>query len=307
MGTTARLYFTNGPDELEQRLLTRLDDLEQRWSRFIVDSEISRVNAAAGGPVDVSRDTVLLVERALQASRRTGGWFDPTLLLDLVAAGYDRTFDQLSANGLGDLVITIDRRATGDVVRLRDWRAVSSRVVVDPQRSTVAVPAGAAFDPGGLGKGLAADLLAAMASEAGAAAVLIDLGGDIVTAGQAPDGGWEIAIEDPFDRTRELQRVRLPWGAMATSSRSRRRWVDTDGIERHHLIDPTTGEPSRSDVAACTVIAGECWLAEAYAKAVVVAGVEAGLELANEAGVEALVVDADGRRHHTPGIVGFFA
>ncbi len=127
-----------------------------------------------------------------------------------------------------------------------------------------------------------------------------------MATGQAPDGGWLIGIEDPFDRSATIASVRIPWGAVATSSRAKRRWV-TDDEERHHLIDPHTGEPSTTDVAACTVIGGECWLAESFAKAAVLAGVGPGLELVSESGLEALMVDARGNLHRTAGMDGFLA
>lgn len=304
MGTTARLFLFNGPATLEPQLRTRLEQLEARWSRFLDDSEVSRANAAGGAATAVSDDTVLLVQRALSASRRTAGWFDPTLLHELEAAGYDRPFVDLPTNGIGDLVITIDRRADGDQVKVHNWNAASRAIGVDASARTITVPPHIGFDPGGIGKGLAADLVAKQASDAGAAAVLVDLGGDIVTAGQAPPNGWRVNIEDPFDRSRSTCSISVPWGAIATSSRANRRWVGADG-EAHHLIDPATKAPSSSDVAACTVVAGECWLAEAHAKAAVLAGIENGLELLTDGGVEGLLIDADGTHHTTPGMDGF--
>lgn len=308
MGTTVRLYFTHGIVDLDRRLSTLLDALEQTWSRFIDDSEISRLNASAGTAMRVGPSTLLLVQRAIQASSLTRGWFDPTLLVALHTAGYDRPFTQLPSSGLGPLVINVDRRADPAVsVRVHDWNAVASRVVIDHAASTVTVPTDVAFDPGGIGKGLAADLLAQAAIDGGAGAVLIDLGGDISVAGRPPAGGWPIDIEHPFDRSRSIASARLPWGAIATSSRSRRRWLGADGIERHHLIDPHTHEPTASDVAAATVIAGECWLAESVAKAAVLAGLEVGLDLVGSLGLHALLVDGDGTAHTTPGMDGFLS
>ncbi|MGI9623163.1 MAG: FAD:protein FMN transferase, partial [Acidimicrobiales bacterium] len=287
-------------------LLDRLTELEHRWSRFLADSEINAINAAAGTAVTVSPDTQLLVERAISASRRTRGWFDPTLLNELVEAGYNQTFEQLPARGLGQMVITVHRSADGDQVRLHDWNAVSSSIVTDPLRGSVMVPRGVGIDPGGIGKGLAADILLQLALESGASAAMVDLGGDLVMGGRAPDAGWPIAIEDPFDRSAAALEIRLDWGAVATSSRSRRRWLD-EGAERNHLIDPSTGTSTDSNVAACTVIGAECWLAESYAKAAVLAGKQAGLEMLEEDGLEGLLFGVDGSVHRTPGMGQFTA
>ncbi len=304
MGTTVRMYLFGGPDELETSLRQRLGELEQRWSRFIEDSDISRLNRASGRPTPVSPDTILLVERALDASKRTRGWFDPTLLRQLVDAGYDRSFVELGEGRLADLVVTIDRQTPEPVVNVHEWNSTARAISIDAANGTVSIPSSIGFDPGGIGKGLAADLLAKQSVAAGTTAALIDLGGDIVATGQPPDGGWLIGIEDPFDRSATIASVRIPWGAVATSSRANRRWV-IDNEERHHLIDPGTGEPSTTDVAACTVIGGACWLAESFAKAALLAGLDVGLDMVAEAGLEALMVDTAGGLHRTPGMNGF--
>ena len=95
MGSDAHLVVVGGTDDLADRAQARIDQLEDRWSRFRPDSEISRLNRRAGTPVVVSPDTVGLVERATEAWRFSGGAFDPTVLGPMIRAGYDRSFDQL--------------------------------------------------------------------------------------------------------------------------------------------------------------------------------------------------------------------
>lgn len=301
MGTRARLFFTNAPNGLDEILAARLRELEQKWSRFEPDSEVNAINAGAGEPVEVGPDTQLLVQRAVSASARTRGWFDPTLLNELVGAGYDRTFDKIADTGLGELVIMVHRGADCDQVQVHEWNAASTRIALDPSRGTVMVPSGVGFDAGGIGKGLAADLLADLALRSGADAAMIDLGGDIVVGGRAPESGWPIAVEDPFDRSTIAMTLRLGWGAVATSSRSRRRWFDGEA-EQSHLIDPGTGTPTGSDAAACTVVAAECWLAESYAKAALLAGVGSGIDILEADHIEGLIFDADGEVHMTSGM-----
>src|SRR4051794_29176352 len=92
MGTGAHVLLRGGEPHHLAHALARVCELEGRWSRFLPDSEVSRVNAAAGSPVPVSSDTLLLAERALDGARLTGGRFDATLLHPLVAVGYDRDF-----------------------------------------------------------------------------------------------------------------------------------------------------------------------------------------------------------------------
>jgi len=95
MGTWAHVVIAGGGDRGQalDRARRRIDDLERRWSRFLPDSEVSRLNAGAGRPVLVSPETARLVARAVDAWRLTAGRFDPTVLPALVAAGYDRPAD----------------------------------------------------------------------------------------------------------------------------------------------------------------------------------------------------------------------
>ena len=112
----------------------RIDDLERKWSRFIPTSEISRLNANRGEPVAVSDDTFLLVRRALEGWRATGGRFDPTVLGDLVRAGYDRPFEAVVLHADGG-VSTLHRNC-GAIVAVR-WRhggRRSNRGAPRPQR-----------------------------------------------------------------------------------------------------------------------------------------------------------------------------
>jgi len=305
MGTRARLWTWGGPTDLERRLRTRLAELECRWSRFAPDSEVSRANEAAGHPLEVSAETVDLVGKAVLASQLTRGWFDPLLLPALEAAGYDRPFAELveMTEAAPPLVASVSA-PTGSIV-VHEWTSPARFLRADPSTGTITVPSGAAFDPGGIGKGLAADLLLAQALVAGAASVLVDLGGDLVCGGAAPEGGWAVAVDDPFDPDgAPLTELSLPWGAVATSSKARRRWR-RHGIVAHHLLDPRSGTPSTSDVVAATVVAGDCWAAEVHAKTAVVAGVEAGLEILVDNGVEGLLVDTAGGRHLTPAMAAF--
>jgi thiamine biosynthesis lipoprotein len=252
MGTEIHVVVTGGHEALADAARRRLFDLERRWSRFLPDSEVSRLNAAAGSPVAVTAETRLLVERAVEAWRLTGGGFDPTVLGAVVRAGYDRTFEALDGTpGHSDLL-------TG-----------CTDIVIDG--STVRLPARTGFDPGGVGKGLAADLVALEVMASGAAGVCVNAGGDLRVAGDSPDGrSWTVAVEHAwFDAP--LTNVGLVEGAVATSTTLRRRWT-VGGQSRHHVIDPATGAPSTTDLTMATVIAGEAWLAEAMAKAVLLRG-----------------------------------
>ena len=301
MGSDAHLVVVGGPAHLPARAHHRVNELERRWSRFLPDSEVSELTRRAGNPVTVSADTVLLVELAVEAFHLSGGSFDPTVLGDVVRAGYERSLDDgdrraVHAVGVpGAVRVGPEPWARG----LRDLMTGCGDIRVEG--STVWMPAGTGFDPGGIGKGLAADLVTEELLEAGAEGVCLSLGGDVRVRGAGPDGGpWTVAVEHPGS-PRPVARLGLADGAVATSTSLKRRWV-VDGEIRHHLIDPGTGRPSDSDLTLVATVAGNAWVAEILAKAVLLRGSAHPFDLIGGLEVEALAVDHQGRIQSSDGL-----
>ncbi len=255
MGTTVRLIapdatgFRDAADAVEATF-SRLND---RFTRFTRDSELSRVNDRAGAWTAVTAEFLDMTLLGLDAASRTDGLFDPTVLPALLAAGYDRDFDEIIAGA---------RLALHPPVPCGRWREVQVR------EHHLLLPAGVAFDFGGIAKGRAADL----AAEEAAARLpwaLVDAGGDLRLAGDdIPPDGVEIAVEDPYDAAAELLRLRIAAGGLATSSVTARAW----GPGRHHLIDPRTGLPAHTGILQATVWAPTCAEAEVGAKWALLAG-----------------------------------
>ncbi len=277
MGSAAAIHVVGGADGVVAWARRRIEELEARWSRFVPTSEVSRLNASAETPVRVSDDTFQLVEHALDAWRMTGGRFDPTVLGDVLRAGYVTSFEQLPTAGPAP-VSGLGRGA--------------ERIELDAESSSVCLPAGVGFDPGGIGKGFAADLVVAELLAWGVDGVCVNLGGDVRVAGDAPDESWVVAIEHPW-RPGPAARLYLRDGGVATSSRARRRWATATGAA-HHLIDPTGGEPADVGVVSASAVAATGWQAEAFAKAAFLAALPDGLDLLDRADVGGLLVDDDG-------------
>ena len=256
----------------------RIDDLERKWSRFIPTSEISRLNANRGEPVAVSDDTFLLVRRALEGWRATGGRFDPTVLGDLVRAGYDRPFEAVVLHADGG-VSTLQRNC--------------GAIVADAATGTVILPVDAGFDPGGIGKGLAADIVATELIAAGAGGACVNVGGDLRVEGESPAGdAWVVGVDHP-DGSAEIARIELAAGAIATSGTRARAWT-VGGERRHHLIDPRTGRSSGTAVVALTAVAREAARAEVATKAALLSLPGWELDTLEELGCDGLLVDEDG-------------
>ncbi|HZJ28012.1 MAG TPA: FAD:protein FMN transferase [Acidimicrobiia bacterium] len=254
MGSSAHVVV-RGDADLVDRAVARVGELEARWSRFLPASEISALNRAGRRPVVVSSDTVRLVQHCVHAWRATRGLFDPTVHDAMVANGYDRDLAEIEPGAA-----TLSTRSPG-----------LAGAVVDESSNLVWLPNGVRIDPGGLGKGLAADIVSAGLIDAGASGVMVNLGGDIRVRADAPRGEpWSINLEDPFDPTASLGGLALHDGAVATSSRLRRRWKQCCE-DRHHVVDPRTGRPTRNPTVAVTAVAPSAWWAEVQATRALVA------------------------------------
>lgn len=285
MGSTAELLVWGPRAEiLATRAVAHLEGLEQCWSRFRPDSALSAVNAHAGrGPQTVHGPLALALARAREAHTLTSGRFDPTILTALRALGYDRTFAKVR----GRVGSAPDRAMVPgfDYVHL-EGSATSM---------TIELAEGVGIDLGGIGKGLAADLVVADLREQGAVSVCCSLGGDIRVAGPGPDadGTWSIPVEDP--RTdRRLFSFDLLDDAIAQSSTLVRRWRRTNGSDHHHLLDPRTGAPTATDLVGAVVTTRDAWEADVLAKTAVVAGSVDALPMLFAAGADGWLFPADG-------------
>jgi thiamine biosynthesis lipoprotein len=264
MGTEVELFLAAAPGAAADRALEsaerEFERVEALLSRFRDDSELSELNRV--GRIEAGDDLLAVVELALDARERTGGRFDPTVHDALVAAGYDRTFEEVAADG----------GATAVAARCGGRVRVTGR--------TIELEPGTRLDLGGIGKGYTVDRAAAILSAAGPA--LVDAGGDIAARGRPDALGWRVGVEHLTLALEDL--------AVATSGRDRRRWV-RDGEERHHLIDPATGRPAQTDLLRVSVVAETAVEAEVLAKSLFLAGEQAALA----EDVPGVLVAADGR------------
>ncbi len=315
LGTNVHLLVTDGDLDVARAAVEEtLARVDGTYSRFRADSELTRLNAAAGETLRVSDLLARAIDAGMRAAVTTGGLVDPTVGRAVRATGYDADFPVVARRTGGTGGPTAVRpptataalgahapspaspaapaafagtpaalagmwaaRADAPVVRIErvpGWRAVR----FDPRGRTVRVPRGVAIDLDSVGKALAADLSAAGAVDAMGpdAGVLVSLGGDIAVAGAPPPGGWRIAVgEDSGADPRDADEVvTLSAGAVATSSTMVRRWR-RDGEDVHHIIDPRTGAPAAGPWRTATVVAATCVDANAAATAAIVAGTEA--------------------------------
>ena len=275
MGCSLHLVVVDGERSLPERIVDRLVELESSWSRFVASSEISRLNQQQGKALPVSAETIRLVESMMIAHCETEGLFDPTLVVPVVEVGYGASL----VDPMLKTVVTVDL----------DRRGRTDAITIDRTRGTVCLPVGTALDPGGIGKGLAADLIVEEFVGTECRGLLVSIGGDVVVSGDSPTGdGWVISVLDPTS-SHEVDRIHLMRGAVATSSTERR------VFERgHHLIDPSTLASTSSNVRGATVVAGSGMWAEVLTKPLMIEGVTR-LDALEARGLPACVTTMSGR------------
>jgi thiamine biosynthesis lipoprotein len=216
-----------------------------------------------------------------EAWRRTNGRYDPTMLSAIVAAGYSTSIDGSGRRS----------RRPGP----SHTRCTIDDVTIDPVASAAVVPAGIGLDPGGIGKGLAADIVVTELIAEGTAGALVAIGGDLAAAGTPPTpAGWLVSVEDPRDPAAQSRATfSLEAGGVATSSTLSRTWLQ-GGHSRHHVIDPETRTCSNTDLAAVTVAAHAGWEAEAHATAALLCGSEMVLDYLDIHELDGIATALDG-------------
>ncbi|WP_298803463.1 FAD:protein FMN transferase [uncultured Pseudokineococcus sp.] len=291
--TTARVVLRGedadadpgAPDRAAALVAARLAAVDAACSRFRADSELARAEAT-GGPVEVSPLLADLVATALEAARRTDGDVDPTLAAALDALGYDRDWSLVGTSA--GVPVRVPTQTSG-ARPTRGWRDV------ELDGRVLRVPSGVRLDLGATAKERAADLAAADVAAALGVGVLVALGGDVATAGPAPEGGWRVRVQDDGPRgPGPATTVRLgAGGALATSSTRSRTWT-TGTRHAHHLLDPRSGLPVETVWATASVAAASCVEAGTATTAALVRG-RAGAAWLAALRVPARLVDDGGR------------
>jgi FAD:protein FMN transferase len=256
-GTVARIVVTDPEclDAATDLVRAELAEVDATCSRFRSDSEIEQVFRARGRPVRVSARLAELVTAAMAAAEATDGDVDPTMGSALAALGYDRDFASIDPQVAGAARVVIYPGTSWRDVRL--------------DGDLLTAPEGIRFDLGSIGKAWAADRCSKIVAEQCHTGVLVALGGDIATAGDAPDG-WDILVQDGPDQPPCT--VELPdGGALATSSTISRRWRRGDQM-LHHILDPATGDPAPVVWRTASVVSFSCVDANTLSTATLVRG-----------------------------------
>ena len=262
-----------------RRMAGRIESWAGRLTRHADASELMALNSDPRFEVEVGPTLAAALRAGRTANEATGGLADITLLDARLAAEDPKATSPRAAHSshgewLGEWSLSCGARGSATV-----WR-----------------PLGLRFDLGGVGKGWIADR--AIDALSAWPSCVVDADGDMAIR-CAPGRSWEVGIDDPRTPDVLLATLRLSasgrmperWG-VATSGTSVHRWT-VGGQVRHHIIDPRTNLPAVTDVVQATVVAGSALIAEALAKAVVIAGSVDGFALLERSRVLGAVVLTD--------------
>jgi len=265
----------------------RLDKLMSSW---IPDSDVSRINAAAGvSPVVVSDDTLTVIRFSEEVSRASNGAFDITV-------GAFRglwKFDQDVDGTVPDKAAVLKRK------KLVNWRDV----VVDVKKKTVMLRRkGMAITLGGVAKGYAVDRGRAVLAEQGIEDYILQAGGDLYVSGKKDANPWVVGIRDPRGPRDDSFAVAPLADCTFSTSGDYERFVIKDGVRYHHILDPSTAFPAWRS-RSVTVMAKDGITADAWSKPLFILGAVDGMKLVESMpGIEAVFVDDKNQVHVSSGL-----
>jgi thiamine biosynthesis lipoprotein len=279
MGTSFFCILVGANEEICDAIYALANELESKWSRFVPDSEVMVLNNNPDSMHLVSDATLRLVSEMKLGFELTQGLYSANILSDLIDLGFATS----RANPENVTLWSANSKTSADL----------SDVVIDLDTKSVSVPKGVALDAGGIGKGLAADLMSDYAMQLGAMGVAVFAGGDVAVKGMAQDAaGWKVNISDPNEVEKFIDTISLSRGGLATSSPMG--WKIGSS---HHIIDPRTHRSSVSDVLQATVIAQNASQAEVLSKMCVILGAQEGISQIDSLGAAALIVDDTNQVH----------
>jgi FAD:protein FMN transferase len=255
MGTLAEVSVGHRDGAYAQRAIdaafAELRAVEAAMSRFRADSEIGHANLGAGaGPVPVSAATAAVLARALEWAEASDGRFDPAL-------GRAVAFWDVASRREPPAAHEVRRFAGQRLHREVELGRSGGRDVVLFRSPEIAL------DLGGIAKGYAVDRAVAALRDWGISSALVNAGGDLYALGRSPEGeAWQVGVRSPADPRALATTFRLEDRAVATSG-DYLQFFEHAGRRYHHLLDPATGEPHRTNARSLTIAAADCMSADA--------------------------------------------
>lgn len=267
-------------DETFTNLWKQVESFEQRFSRFLPDSELTKFNHAAGRTVPLSREFLALLRTAKALAEDTNGLYNPLILPALNKAGYKGSWPNPAA--FDEKLDYADRH-------------LAPVAQIEIAETTGRIPVHTAVDFGGIGKGYLLDRLADWLEGQQVTNYWLSLGGDIVCNGYDVTGdAWHVGVQHATHESELVGELsnegkRL---AIATSGTTKRRG-EQQGKPWHHLIDPRTGEPAQTDIVTATITAPRGVAADVFAKCIVILGSQAAPSFIEELNIPQVLIQIE--------------
>ena len=292
MGTRFEITLVSTQEVANQYLNAaqgEIERIERLISSWDANSQTAEINRQAGiKPVKVAKELYDLIARSIEISKITQGAFD------------------ISYAAL-DPVWFFDGRmkaVPSESERLKSVQNIGFKdLVLNAKEQTVYLPKkGMKIGFGAIGKGFAADATKKLMKSLGVSSGIINASGDLTSWGKKPDGtDWQVGISNPENPTKVFSWFPVRDAAVATSG-NYEKYVTLEGKQYSHIMDPRTGMPV-SGIKSVTVFAPNAELADAFATAVFIMGIDTGIDTISQLpGMSCIIVDAENNIHHSPNI-----
>lgn len=283
--------YEGGSRQALSQAFAAIAEVESLLSFYKEDSDVARVNAAAGREaVAVSQAAYDVIAAALTAAKLSGGLFDPTV------------GPLSSAWSVNQNPRVPPPQEIASLLPLVDYRNV---ILNQEERSVFLAKPGMSLDLGGIAKGYAADKAVFALKAAGAVKAIVNLGGNIAVIGSKGNGEpWNIGVQAPFAPRNAYAGIIKAADEAVVSSGPYERNFEQDGVFYHHILDPRTGYPAQSDLLGATAAAASSITADALATTCFILGRQQALSfmqsLPEEFAGEALLIGRDNSISATP-------
>ena len=291
MDTYMSIRAYGGGEEALSAAESCIKDLEGRLSVTISSSDVSRINNSSGKPVEVSDDTLKIIQKAQDISRSSGGALDITAYPLVREWGFTTgEYKVPSQERINELLKNVD----------------SSKISISG--STVTLASGQQIDLGALAKGYTGDKVIETLRSNGAEAAIISLGGNVQSFGKKPDGSpWKVAVRDPFSPEKDMCTIEIGEKAVITSGNYERCFTGDDGKAYWHIIDPADGFPADNGIVSATVIGDSGLLCDGLSTALFVKGTEGAEQMwRSDRSYDMILVTDDKKILYTEGIADSF-
>lgn len=308
MGTVIQqtIYVTGKGSQTENilHLIQKLEEETLSWR--LETAELFQVNQYAGSGkwLELSEKLSRILEQCQKLMEETAGAFD--VALGPVARLWD--IDGWAGGQRTGVFQVPEALVLEQALAQCSFEQLNLQFLPGEKCAIVSLEEGAAIDLGAVGKGLALDeIFSYLEAEKKVMGAVVSVGGSVLTYGKKPDGtAWRVAIADPHDPSVNLGVLTLTGQWYISTSGDYERYVESDGVRYHHILDPSTGYPADSGLSSVTVLADNGLLSDGLSTACFVLGREKGMLLAQRYGAEALFVEKDGDIFMTPGMAALF-